>query len=498
MDPGSRIHSITQGLNKEQLAAVTSEHEGPVLVLAGAGCGKTSVLTRRIAFCACTRCDRESILALTFTRKAAGEMAERVARLDGMTPAHKMPLITTFHGFGLRVLKDTVGGTRNFERLGYEKEPELLPERYRLEMLAQCCSKDERRALGVDLVKLDNHICTLSVFPQKLSKLSSQRMQVLESISNRLREQKRAENRWEFSDMITETLRIFEMNEEITGHYQQKFRAILVDEFQDTNPLQIHLLRKLLCKSNTLFAVGDDDQAIYGFRGADIGPIMNFETCFPGANIYKLQTNYRSIPKVLNAANRIFKEKPKQLRKVLRSGKYSAEESRQFPGPSKRMFKTQEDMVSWIHARACCIAAQYEIPVCKMALLFRTNQTLEWTKERYATPGIADEELPVFSTIHGAKGLEFPVVFLCDLEEGVFPNYRLRKSQKIRTWGDVFKRFVLQKKPPPPECDIDEETRLFYVGVTRAEKILYLLSCAQKYEHGRRKKYGASRFLRLV
>ncbi|MBD3346350.1 MAG: hypothetical protein GF401_14945 [Chitinivibrionales bacterium] len=225
---------------------------------------------------------------------------------------------------------------------------------------------------------------------------------------------------------------------------------------------------------------------------------MNFTTHFPGAKIYKLETNYRSVPAVLHTANRIFRSKPKELRKVLHSGMYSLGEARRYPKPSKSHFNTQEDMVIWIQSQLSEVQKRHTIPPCKTALLFRVNQTLEWTREQFETSGIEEENFPVFSTIHGAKGLEFPVVFLCDLEEGVFPNYRLRKSQRIRNWNDVFRRYILRKKPPPIECDIDEETRLFYVGVTRAEKILYLLSCAQKYEHGRRKKYEGSRFLRLV
>ena len=468
------------------------------LILAGAGCGKTSVLTRRIAFCAHTCCEQNRILALTFTRKAAEEMKNRVINLSGINRETDLPVVTTFHGYGLHVLKETISGVPNFERLGYTVEPKVIKDDKRLSVLADISTVEQRRALRITIIELDDLIARRAVNPLKKMSLPQTSQKILQEIEDKFSTVKTERNYWEFPDMIKKVLTLFSQFPGVAGHYAEKFSYILVDEFQDTNPLQIDMIHKLLSPKNNLFAVGDDDQAIYGFRGADIGPIMHFQDHFPGADIVKLETNYRSTPSILNAANRIFSDKPIKYRKILVSGKYGTGQNEGGRKPEKHSFKDHREMADWIIETGREIEEKEGIPLSEMAVLFRINETLDLTNQEMVNKQGNDYALPKFLTVHGSKGLEFPVVFLCDLEESVFPSYKLRKSQRIRTWTDLFKKIFLKRKKEGIECDFDEEKRLFYVGVTRAERFLFLLNVKEIKMHGRRVFLKPSRFLKLL
>ncbi len=492
------IDSLVNGLNPPQKKAVTMPIGRHCLILAGAGCGKTAVLTRRIAFCAHTHCEQNRILALTFTRKAAEEMKSRLIKLSGINTNTVLPVVTTFHGYGLKILRETVNGIRNTERLGYKAEPQLITGDERLSILADVSTIEQRKTLGVNIKALDDLIARRAVNPHKVNQLPEVSQRILEEVAENLSRMKIEKNFWEFSDMILKVLTLLSQYPDIVSHYAKKFSCILVDEFQDTNPLQINMLSSLLSSENNLFAVGDDDQAIYGFRGADIGPIMHFQDHFPGAEIVKLETNYRSTPSILNAANRIFSDKPPQYRKILKSGKFGRSKEDHGQKPKKYSFVNHSEMAEWIIKTGKLIEKEEAIPFPDMAALFRVNETLDYTKSEIVRKLGTDTTLPAFLTVHGSKGLEFPVVFLCDLEESVFPSYRLRRSHRIRTWGDLLKKIFTKKKPDDIECDFDEEKRLFYVGVTRAEKILFLLSVKEMKMHGRKVFLRPSRFLRLL
>jgi len=486
---------IFAGLNTQQIAAVRAPFDRHCLVLAGAGCGKTTVLTRRVAYCAANFCNPQHILALTFTHKAAEEMRQRaLSLLPAVCGGATQPRITTFHGFGLWVVRDTVGGVRNAKRLGFFEEPRLLSPRERLEMLAEISNAQERQALGVDLLGLDDMLARVDANPAKALSLDTRRRMVLDEVAKRFAQRKAQRGVWEFSDMIAHALDLFERFPDVRDYYARFFRHIVVDEFQDTNPQQIHLLRHLLGFGAKIFAVGDDDQAIYGFRGADTGPILNFSCRFDNACIFKLEINYRSRPAILKAANRIFADKPLSYRKILRSGRFGTSRSEQGQKPRCYRFSTPEAMLDWILGRIRAVQGG----AGGACLLFRLNETMEWAREalRRRIPGEAD--MPVMMTVHGAKGLEFPVVFLCDCEESVFPYYRIRKKNTIRSWADVPKILLSRRSAVPPACDIDEERRLFYVAVTRAQQALYLLSCRKKYHNGRIVSFEPSRFLKLV
>jgi superfamily I DNA/RNA helicase len=489
------LESLLKGLNQDQKIAVTASSDSHTLVLAGAGCGKTTVLTKRIAFCMLSGIDTERICALTFTRKAAEEMVLRVAALDGIKNQTRYPLITTFHGLGLRVLSETVDGTLNFCRLGYSGMPRLLSERNRLEMLVMVSSKNERALLNADLFRLDSLLSQRSVFAEKQTFLSNTQKQVLKQIADRLEKLKREKGVWDFSDLITGLMQLFEENPWLINIYSKRFDAVLVDEFQDTNPVQIKLLHCLLSNGSSLFAVGDDDQAIYGFRGADIRPTIEFCNYFKGAKILKLQSNYRSVPVILDTANRLFINKDPAYRKVLVSARYTKKDN--IMKPSVHRFENMERLVSWVMSTATGISMKNSIPVKEMAILFRVNQTLEWVNDRLKKMSLSD--YPQLLTVHRSKGLEFPVVFLCDLEESVFPAYHLVSSKRIGSWFEFISALLKKSnRKAAIDCDWEEEKRLFYVAITRAQKYLFFLHARNKTVYGRRRRFEQSRLLKLL
>ncbi|MBD3241544.1 MAG: AAA family ATPase, partial [Chitinivibrionales bacterium] len=412
------METLVAGLNEQQRKAVTAPVDRPVLVLAGAGCGKTTVLVRRIAWLLQLEYRPDSILALTFTRKAAGEMKERVSALRGESKG-TAPLVTTFHGLGHRILHETIADAPNYTRLGFACAPDLLGERERLELLAAVTERRERQCLGLDLLRLDSLLEKTMVRPEAASGFDSGRRELLERIRARMYRRCRENNKWTFADMMVGTLELFDRCSDVARYYAERFDVLLVDEFQDTSPVQIRLLHSLFGPRKHLFAVGDDDQAIYGFRGADTGPILHFSSHFPRAQVVKLEVNYRSTPAILKAANRIFRDKPKGYRKTLRAG------CAETPGmrPSVRRFASQAAMLQWVLRTVRGLVAG-GLESEQIALLFRLNESLHWARE-YVERAWPNGPEPRLMTIHGSKGLEFAVVFLCDLEEGFLPNYRL-------------------------------------------------------------------------
>jgi superfamily I DNA/RNA helicase len=490
---------LLSGLNPEQLRAVTAPNSGSLLVLAGAGCGKTAVLTRRIAFLVRSGIDPKRICALTFSHKAAEEMSHRLTKLDPSCAGENAPTVTTFHAFALKVLQEDFQGRRNFSRTGFGGDARLIETRERLKLLALASTTAARKTLRMGLPELDSAMDLLSSFREKAEKKWSEaEIGLLTRIESDFLELRRSRGLWDFSDLVDGCLKLFREYPAAAQEYSGRYDVILVDEFQDTNPPQIDLLEILLASGAMLYAVGDDDQAIYGFRGADIRPIMNFTARFKEASVVKLQINYRSVPAILNCANRLWTDKPAEYRKVLVSGLKTLPSGCKKPQTVR--FGAQAQALEWILDKARSIGRCENIPVASMAVLFRINDTLATAANHYREMGLPPEELPQFLTIHASKGLEYPVVFLCDLEEGVFPHYRISKAARIDSWLGLLKA-VVGPKPKnqfAADCDIDEELRLFYVGVTRAQRFLFFVTAAQKQSHGRTADFTPSRFLKLV
>lgn len=492
--------NLLSNLNPEQLTAVTAENRGSLLVLAGAGCGKTSVLTRRIAYLVRRGVPPNRICALTFSRKAAEEMAHRLVKLDPACGGVGAPLVTTFHAFALRVLQERYKGRRNFNRIGFFDDGlVLLDGKRRFELIARASTAAARKTLGLGIIELSGALELLLSFPEKASKLwSDAEFSLLAKIEHEFYNLRKAQGLWDFADLICGGLELFSKYPDVADDWGGRFDAVLVDEFQDTNPMQIDLLDVLLRSGASLYAVGDDDQAIYGFRGADIRPIRNFTARFRDASIVKLQINYRSVTPILNCANRLWADKPAEYRKTLVSG--LTPQPIGCRKPKTMRFGTQAQALEWILGRARFLERREKIPVGSMAVLFRINDTLTAVAGLYKGMGLTDDKIPQLLTVHASKGLEYPVVFLCDLEEGIFPHYKLQKEKRIHTWWELLRELV---KPKPDAavaqcCDIEEELRLFYVGVTRAQRYLFFVTVSKKTFYGRAMTFRPSRFLRLV
>ncbi|HIE50163.1 MAG TPA: DNA helicase PcrA [Armatimonadetes bacterium] len=300
-------------LNPVQREAVTYG-EGPLLVFAGAGSGKTRVLTYRIAYLLAERgVAPRQILACTFTNKAANEMKERIVRLVGSRSRGMW--IGTFHSLCARMLREYV------DRLGRQRNFVIFDEADQLALLRECLREldlDEKqyppRTFGYRISGAKNALLGVEEFAQDARYFTEQ----LTAEVYRLYERKLAENNaLDFDDLILYTVRLFEEHPDVLATYQERFRYVLVDEYQDINHSQYRFLQLLAGKYRNLCVVGDDDQSIYGFRGADMRLILQFERDWPEAKIVKLEQNYRSTQRILEAANAVIAHNQGRRPKVL-------------------------------------------------------------------------------------------------------------------------------------------------------------------------------------
>ncbi|MFL5037440.1 MAG: ATP-dependent helicase, partial [Microvirga sp.] len=298
---GPQAAAYLAGLNPEQRQAVEAT-EGPVLVLAGAGTGKTRVLTTRIAHLIATAKARPfDILAVTFTNKAAREMKERVGALVGSI-AEGMPWLGTFHSIGTKVLRrhaELVGLKSDFTILGVDDQLRLMKQ------VIEAADIDEKRwparqlAAQIDGWK-NRGLDPAHVPPGEAAAFAfGKGGELYAAYQARLK----TLNAADFGDLLLECLRLWRDNPEVLGLYQNRFRYMLVDEYQDTNVAQYLWLRLLAQTRKNLACVGDDDQSIYGWRGAEVDNILRFEHDFPGAKVIRLERNYRSTGHILDAAS---------------------------------------------------------------------------------------------------------------------------------------------------------------------------------------------------
>ena len=307
-------------LNEEQLAAVRAG-DGPVLIIAAAGTGKTRTLVYRVAWLVEQGVRGENILLLTFTNKAAAEMMERARQRVGHEPLAGM-WGGTFHHVANRILRvhaDRIGYRRDYtiidsddqkslmkaiyEELGHKGDKEFPKPQVLLSLFSLAVNKSgDPRELIVDRFA-DYHVDVEAVL----------------KINERYQERKKELNAMDFDDLLTRAVQLLEEHEGPREYYQHQFRYVLVDEFQDTNPVQSRFVDLLSGGSNNLLVVGDDFQSIYGWRGADYRNILDFPETYSGAQVFKLVTNYRSVPGILNVANRCIAGNPEQFQKELRS-----------------------------------------------------------------------------------------------------------------------------------------------------------------------------------
>ena len=308
-----RAEQLLEGLNPPQREAVV-HGSGPLLVLAGAGSGKTRVLTHRVAhLVASGRAKPSEILAITFTNKAASEMRDRVEGLVGRMV--RIMWVMTFHSACARILRAEA------ERLGYTRRFSIYDDADTLRLTKRCLDElsiDPKRfaprAVKTQISNAKNQLTDASGYREQVGSFFEQTVaDVYELYEKRIHEM----NAMDFDDLLFRTVNLLELFPEVAAKYQQTFRWLLVDEYQDTNHAQYRLLQLLAGKQRNVCVVGDDDQSIYGFRGADINNILDFERDFPGAAVVKLEQNYRSTQTILSAANAVVANnqgrKPKQL-----------------------------------------------------------------------------------------------------------------------------------------------------------------------------------------
>jgi DNA helicase-2/ATP-dependent DNA helicase PcrA len=294
--------NLLDQLNEQQREAVQCT-DGPLLILAGAGSGKTRVLTHRTAYLIQEKgVNPYNILAITFTNKAAGEMRERI---DGMAQAGAGSIwVSTFHSTCVRILR------RYIDRLGYGTNFTIY-------------DADDQKTLMKDICKqmqIDTKLYKEKMFLNAISSAKDELIDPIEfatkavgdytkrkqaEVYQEYQRQLKQNNALDFDDLIFKTVELFKLDKEVLASYQERFRYIMVDEYQDTNTAQFELIRILASKYKNLCVVGDDDQSIYKFRGANIYNILNFEKHFPDAKVIKLEQNYRSTQNILDAANSV-------------------------------------------------------------------------------------------------------------------------------------------------------------------------------------------------
>ena len=295
---------LLKGLNDEQREAVLHT-EGPLLILAGAGSGKTRVLTHRIAYLINEKGVYPSeILAFTFTNKAAKEMKERIARLVGEESRDMW--VGTFHSTCVRILR------RDIEKLGFDKNFIIFDSDDQQRVLKDCLKElnlNEKNYPPRSVQEMIGKAKDELIEPQTYSKMyaNDYRLSKVAAVYELYQKKLRQNNALDFDDIIVFTIKLFLDNPPVLDYYQRKFRYVLVDEYQDTNTAQYSLISLLAQGYRNLCVVGDDDQSIYGWRGANIRNILDFEKEFKGCRVVKLEQNYRSTQVILDAANHVIK-----------------------------------------------------------------------------------------------------------------------------------------------------------------------------------------------
>jgi superfamily I DNA/RNA helicase len=368
-------------LNPQQRQAVETIR-GPVLILAGAGTGKTRVITYRIAHMVERGVAPGNILGVTFTNKAAREMQERVSKLlpkrkgvDGKKP--ERPTICTFHSLCVKILR------QHIEKLGYKKNFVIYDESEQLAAVKKILSAISVKGEKVDpgavlalLSKFKNGGENSRVFVDPNLRAMAQH------VAKRYESALHACNAVDFDDLILLTLRLFREHADALEACREKYRYVMVDEYQDTNASQFELVHALTKEHRNFCVVGDDDQSIYGWRGAEIANLLNLEEHFPEVKIIKLEQNYRSTSTILNAANAIIKNNVRRRGKTLWSGKGAGTKI------LLNTYNNDEDEAREIVAQIEFKRLAHRIPWKDCAILFRTNQQSRPIETALRTAGV--------------------------------------------------------------------------------------------------------------
>ena len=572
---------IYDTLNEQQQEAVFCT-EGPLLLLAGAGSGKTRVLTHRIAYLMDQGVNPYHIMAITFTNKAAKEMRERVDDLVGYGAEHIW--VSTFHSTCVRILR------RHIDKLGYGNSFTIYDADDQKSLIKQICKQYKIDTKMMPERKIINEISSAKDEFMTPSEYETRhqydfKKKKIAQIYKEYQRQLKANNALDFDDLIFKTVELFQFHPEVLDYYQERFRYIMVDEYQDTNTIQFQLVSMLARKYHNLCVVGDDDQSIYKFRGANVKNILNFENVFPeearqiidkiealsneGYDYKNMAILYRT-----NAQSRVFEEsfmiknipyrivggtnfyQRKEVKDILSYLKvvdnglddlavrriinvprrgigaatiekinvYAVEHNISFldacfsadhietlgnakkkingfadlirdfrrkmeEGSLEELFKYITEETGYIADLKAEETEEAEGRIENINELLNKVVTYEQEAEEASLSELLEEialvadidnledsdNRVVLMTLHSAKGLEFPYVFICGMEDGIFPSYMTVMSEN--------------------DDDIEEERRLCYVGITRAKKKLYLSAAKRRMMQGRTQFNKVSRFI---
>ena len=455
--------SIYDTLNDKQRMGVETT-EGPVLLLAGAGSGKTRVLTHRIAYLL----EEEgvspwNILAITFTNKAAKEMRDRVDRLVGY--GSEQIWVATFHATCVRILR------RYADRLGYDNNFTIYDTDDQKSVMKDICKKlnidtkmfKERAILGAISSAKDELISPMQYAMDAFGDFQKRKIsEAYTEYQNTLKKN----NAMDFDDLIVKTVELFKSCPEVLAQYQNRFRYIMVDEYQDTNTAQFELVRLLAEQYRNLCVVGDDDQSIYKFRGANIRNILDFEDTYPEATVIKLEQNYRSMGNILAAANAVISNNRGRKGKKLWTAE--SEGSRLH----LRQFDTAQEEAAFIAEDIRSKNREGEASYGDCAVLYRTNAQARLLEERMVVLGIPYTVVGG-QNFYGRKEIKDVLAYLKTIDNG-------RDDVAVKRIINIPKRGIGATSIAKVQAYADAQEMSFYDALCRTEEIPGLGKAAAK------------------
>ncbi len=462
---GSENMSIYDTLNERQREAVFKT-KGPVLILAGAGSGKTRVLTHRVSYLI----EHEGvqpwhILAITFTNKAAGEMRERVDDLIGH--GAEQIWVSTFHSTCVRILR------RYIDRLGYDTNFTIYDTDDSKNIIKEVCKKlqvdtklyKERSLMGAISSAKDELI---SPTEYELNSMGDFGKRKIAEVYKEYQKALKKNNALDFDDLIVKTVELFKSCPDVLESYQERFRYIMVDEYQDTNTAQFELVRLLADKYRNLCVVGDDDQSIYKFRGANINNILDFEKVYPEAAVIKLEQNYRSTQTILDAANQVIRNNVERKEKALWTEK--GEGSR----IHFRQFDTAYEEAEFIADEVAKKKRRHEAEFKDCAVLYRTNAQARLLEERFIMEGIPYDVVGGVN-FYARKEIKDMLAYLKTIDNG-------QDDLQVRRIINVPKRGIGAATISRVQQFAEENDLSFYDALRQADQIPGLGRSASKLE----------------
>ncbi len=438
--------------------------EGPVLILAGAGSGKTRVLTHRVAYLI----DRAGvapyhILAITFTNKAAGEMRERVDKIVGF--GAEQIWVSTFHSTCVRILR------RYIDRLGYDNHFTIYDTDDQKGIMKEVCKK-----LQIDTKMLKERTIMSAISSAKDELIDPQEYEMLNGfdynggkIAKAYREYQatlKKNNALDFDDLIMKTVELFKADAEVLSSYQDRFRYIMVDEYQDTNTAQFELIRLLAAKHRNLCVVGDDDQSIYKFRGANIRNILDFEKVYPDAFVVRLEQNYRSTQTVLDAANAVIKNNTRRKEKALWTDQGEGARI------GFRQFDTAYEEAEYIAGDVARKKRKGQFSYGECAVLYRTNAQARLLEERFIMEGVPYDVVGG-TNFYSRREIKDVLAYLKTIDNG-------RDDVAVKRIINVPRRGIGAATIVRVQEYADERNISFFDALTEADQIMTIGRSASK------------------